>query len=550
MSYSIIEVCKMLTENLPYAVLIEDINNTIVFINKKYEELYDVTFEKVQGKKISEYITSEFYMFPLLNNYDDSINIYLKKDKEFEYLKRENEILRTIIDSLPEPIYFKDKDSKLLECNKAFKDYYKKTGVEKILGKDDLEIYHDKDMAKQFIKIDREVMETKKPKYYEQKVKNYLGQHKIEENAKIPVIDDSNESYGVVGIVRDITEKKKFEERLIYLSQIDILTGLYNRHSFEEKIEVLNNTTNFPLGIIMGDANGLKLINDTLGHLEGDKLLVNIAIIFKEVCGPDSYVFRWGGDEFIILLPNHDEEKCEKVIYEIKKKCESFDHDFIEINIALGEVVKYTVEEDIYTCIRKVEEKVYLKKLLEKKSVKSNMINSLKKSLEEKSIETTEHTNRVTDIAIKIGKKMNLKISELDELVLTCQLHDIGKIGIDEELLKKPEKLSEFEFELMKTHAEKGYRIINAASELGDVAKYVLSHHENWDGSGYPIGLKKEEIPLISRIVSVADAFDVMTHDRPYRKAMTKEEALCELQKCAGKQFDYNIVQHLKDSME
>lgn len=393
-------------------------------------------------------------------------------------------------------------------------------------------------------------MVTKKATYFEHRIQNENGREIVEENVKIPVVDKDGQVWGLVGLSRDITERKILEERLRYLSEIDILTGLYNRYSFEEKIKELNHEQYLPLGIIMGDVNGLKIVNDTLGHLEGDNLLRSIAGVLKEICHPNGYVFRWGGDEFIILIPNCDESKCEKVIRKITKKCEQADYKFMQLSIALGEGIKYSLQEDIYDCINKVEEKVYRQKLLEKKSIRSSIMDSLKKSLEEKNMETNEHTERVTKYALEIGKKLRLKISELDELALVASLHDIGKIGVNEDILLKPGKLTKEEFEIMKTHTEKGYRIINASSELGNVAKCVLTHHEKWDGNGYPLGLAGEEIPLMARIINVADSYDVMTNDRVYKKAICKEDAIKELKRCSGTQFDPQIVKCFTDYLK
>ena len=167
----------------------------------------------------------------------------------------------------------------------------------------------------------------------------------------------------------------------------------------------------------------------------------------------------------------------------------------------------------------------------------------MKKTLEEKNMETREHAERVANNAVGIGRAMGFKMGELDELELTAELHDIGKIKIAEELLLKPSKLTEDEFEVLKTHAEKGYRIIHACGELINVAKSVLTHHERWDGSGYPLGLKEDEIPLMARIISIADAYDVMTHDRVYKSAISQEEAFEELRRNAGTQFDPQIVE-------
>lgn len=208
------------------------------------------------------------------------------------------------------------------------------------------------------------------------------------------------------------------------------------------------------------------------------------------------------------------------------------------------------MKDDIYNCIKKVEEKVYRQKLLDKKSIKSSIMESLRKSLEEKNMETNEHAERVQKYALALGEKMKLKISDLDELILVASLHDIGKIGINEEILLKPGKLTDEEFEIMKTHTEIGYRIINASSELGNVAKSVLTHHEKWDGSGYPLGLKGEEIPLMARIINVVDSYDIMTRDKIYRKAIDKKKAISELKKHAGKQFDPEIVRHFIEYIE
>ena len=583
-----IDILKTLMNNMPWPIWIEDLAENIIYLNDKYESTFGVQLESVLGKsnisifnkelikvyneKIKSKMSKEnvcvvketidgnnmmFYIIPIKDeeNYIQAFGMIIidigKIDENEINIKKQSTILRTIIDSLPESVFYKDKESRFIGINKKFKEFYNNNGIYDIIGKSDLEIYPDNKIAAEFVKIDKEIMETRETKYYEQTVKDEFNNEIIEENVKIPVISDDGEVWGIVGLSRDITERKQLEKKLRYLSENDMLTGLYNRYSFEEKIQELNVSENLPLGIIMGDVNGLKLVNDTLGHLEGDKLLISVANVLREICSEfTKYIFRWGGDEFIILLPNAGEVQCEEIINKINNKCEEIEHEFIQLNIALGEAIKVTLEEDIYNCIKKVEEKVYRTKLLEKKSIKSSIINSLKKSLQEKSFETNEHTERVSKYAKAIGKKMNLKKDELDELMLTAQLHDIGKIGIDEQILMKPGKLTIDEFEIMKTHAEKGYRIINASSDLDTIAKYVLGHHEKWDGSGYPLGLKGVEIPLISRIINVVDSYDVMTNNRPYKKAMAQKEALYELERCSGTQFDPKIVNIFKEYMK
>lgn len=567
--------------SFPWPLWIEDLNGRVVFLNSKYEELYGIklcdvinktnteAFGEELGSVYDKYIgqciegKSEFTVegelgdrvlscciFPLKDEFNEitavagvMLDITHRKERELEIVKQKN-ILRTIIDSLPDAIFYKDTESKYIGYNKNFEEYYNNRGIFEILGNNDIDIYENREVAKDFIRQDQEVMDKKKVIGFEYSYFTKEGAQIYEENLKVPVLDEFNEQcFGVVGISRDITERKLMEAKLRYLSEIDILTGLYNRYSFEEKVEELNCEEYLPLGIIMGDVNGLKLVNDTFGHLEGDQLLKDIANILKECCPQNGSVFRWGGDEFMILVPNCTELDCEALMIEIDEKCQKAESKFIQLSISLGEVVKKTVEKDVYKCIKRVEEKVYRNKLLQKKSIKSSILDSLAKTLEEKNMETELHTERVVEYATALGKQLNFKSSELDELMIAARLHDIGKIGVNEEILMKPSKLTNEEFEQIKLHPEIGYRIINSSSELGYVAKSVLTHHERWDGCGYPLGLKGVEIPLVARIISIADSYDVMTHDRVYKKAISKEDAILELQRCAGTQFDPSLVQ-------
>jgi diguanylate cyclase (GGDEF)-like protein len=358
----------------------------------------------------------------------------------------------------------------------------------------------------------------------------------------VPVLDKENQAVGVVGLILDVTEKKKAEEELKRISFTDILTNLYNRTYFEEKANELFSEEYFPIGVIMGDANGLKLVNDTLGHSQGDELLKLIAKVLNDVCRDGELIFRTGGDEFVILVPNTTDYECENIIKRILKQSKSYRHDLIDISIALGSAITDNFNKTIYDALREAEDKVYRQKLLQKNSLNSSIMYSLQTGLQAKSLETEEHTERVVSNSLVIGKKLSLPMSVMDELTIVAKLHDIGKIGISEEILLKQGNLSEEEFEIVKTHTEKGYRIVKASNQLDNVAKGVLTHHERWDGKGYPLKLKGESIPLIARIVCIADAYDTMTNDTVYKKALSREEAIDELNKCSGKQFDPQIV--------
>jgi HD-GYP domain-containing protein (c-di-GMP phosphodiesterase class II) len=188
------------------------------------------------------------------------------------------------------------------------------------------------------------------------------------------------------------------------------------------------------------------------------------------------------------------------------------------------------------------EEKMYRSKLTEIKSSRNATIMSLEKTLYEKNNETEEHTQRVKKLSMKLGEKINLSQDELEELKLLSLLHDIGKIGIPDNILMKPGKLTAEEWEIMKRHTEIGYRIAKATPGLSHVANEIFCHHEKFDGTGYPQGLKGEEIPILSRIINIVDSFDVMTHKRVYKDASNKGHAIEELERCSGTQFDPDIV--------
>ena len=345
-----------------------------------------------------------------------------------------------------------------------------------------------------------------------------------------------------MGIVRNISERKKAEKEIKYLSFHDKLTGLYNRAFFEKELKWLDNENYLPLGIIMADLNGLKFTNDLFGHQEGDKLLVGFAEVLKDICRQQDIAARWGGDEFIILLPNTSEKEVMDITDRIISFCDKKDEAPIKLSVALGAATKNNEEENIQEVIKEAENKMYKHKFLEDRSIRSHTTSSLQKALAEKSHETDGHARRMQEMVLKVGKAMSLSKSELDDLALLAVLHDIGKIAISNQILIKPGRLSEEEWEIMKKHSEIGYRIARTSAELSSIAEYIRSHHERWDGNGYPQGLKGKDIPLPARIVTIVDAYDAMTNDRPYRKKMSQEEAVKELVSCAGSQFDPEIV--------
>lgn len=347
-----------------------------------------------------------------------------------------------------------------------------------------------------------------------------------------------------------LSELNSANEEIIFLSYYDKLTNLYNRAYMEKLLSALDNSKDTNYFIVMGDLNGLKLTNDALGHSEGDKLIALVGKILKETCGLGDVISRWGGDEFVILIKDKDTAYVSNLIDKIKDKCQNEAEFHFKISVAWGYAGYDEEKLDTEAVMSLAEKRMYRNKLMEDKSARSAAIQSLLKTLHEKHSETEEHTIRIKNLSLKLGKKLGLTKEKLDELELLSSLHDIGKIGIPEHILMKPGKLTEEEWIVMKTHCDIGYRIASSTPELAHIANKILAHHERYDGTGYPNRLKGEEIPLLSRIISIVDSFDVMTHKRVYKAAFDKEYVMYELKKCSGTQFDPVLVKEFIKLLE
>ncbi|NMB20784.1 MAG: diguanylate cyclase [Firmicutes bacterium] len=363
------------------------------------------------------------------------------------------------------------------------------------------------------------------------------------DDSAAPIRNEEGDLLGVVLVFRDVTEIKEREARITYLTYRDSLTGLYNRTFFEEEYKRLDKEPYYPLTLVMGDLDGLKLMNDAFGHHTGDEALNKIADIIRSCCRQTDLVFRWGGDEFVILMPNTTEAQGERICERIKILADGTYVADTKLGISLGCATKLNHADSRSEILRLAENNMFKSKLLGAKSYRSVLLDSIKRTLFEKSYETEEHGRRMGEACRKVGEALAVSAIELDELEVFSMLHDIGKIGIAEHILLKPGPLTNDEWEIMKKHPEIGYRIASTVPELVNIADYILAHHERWDGKGYPKGLAEDEIPLLARILSVVDAYDAMTQTRPYREALSPSRAREELRKNAGTQFDPKVVE-------
>lgn len=355
-------------------------------------------------------------------------------------------------------------------------------------------------------------------------------------------MDEQGKPEKVIGTIQDITKHKRKEEEIRHLSCHDQLTGLYNRRFYEEELLRLDNKSNLPLTIAMGDVNGLKLINDSFGHATGDELLRKVAELIKKACREDDVIARLGGDEFVVILPNTDALEAENVINRIINLSHAEKIEAIDVSISFGAKTKTGMEESIHDLFKNAEDHMYRNKLAESMSIKSKTIDLIMLTLYKRSNRDMLHSKRVSELSEAIAIKMNFTQNDINQIRITGLMHDIGKIGIDQAVINKPLKFSDEEWNEVKRHSEIGYRILSSVNDFACIAEDVLAHHECWDGSGYPRGLKGNDISIQARIIAIADAYDAMTTDRTYKKVFNEEEAIEEIKRCSGMQFDLGIA--------
>lgn len=357
--------------------------------------------------------------------------------------------------------------------------------------------------------------------------------------------DETGQNIKIEGLIQDITTQKTLEGELSYLSFHDQLTGLHNRRYFEEKQALLDSQENLPISIIMGDLNGLKIVNDSFGHAKGDEFLCAAAKVIKQACSECDVVVRHGGDEFAVLLPNTDETSAVKIINNIQNSAAKIKLENIELSISFGHATKTKKSEKLSEILTIAENEMYKHKFDLRSNMHTKTINIIMNTLFEKSPRESEHSQRVSTLSTTIAKQMHFNKDDIDRIRIAGLVHDIGKIGIDKRILNKTGPLTDEEWRAVRNHSDSGWRILSASSDFSEIANLVRAHHERWDGKGYPSGLKSYDIPLEARIISIADSYDAMTSDRPYRNRLSKEQAISELRKFAGIQFDPDIVEVL-----
>jgi diguanylate cyclase (GGDEF)-like protein/PAS domain S-box-containing protein len=454
-------------------------------------------------------------------------------------LSTSRQFIVDIINNIADPIFVKDRDHRFILANTAMRDIAGRTPDE-IIGKTDYAIFP-KEEVDIFYVSDDEVLTTGMENTNEEKVTDRHGKTRTFVTRKTLITDISGNKF-IVGVARDITERKLIEEQIRYISLHDRLTGLFTRLYFEEELHRLDTARELPMSLIMADVNGLKLTNDVFGHQEGDRLLKTVANILQSSCRDEDIITRWGGDEFIIILPRTEYSVARKITSRIKKMCDDNKDVPIPVTVALGIATKNNENTPLSDVLREAEENMYKNKFLGNKATQDLFLSTLMKKVGAKSSYIIEHMKRMEQVIDEFGKPMGLSDKEIKDLQNSFYIHELGKVVIPAGILLKNEPLSPDEWAVMIKHSEAGYRIAHAFDVYAPVADAILSLHEHWDGKGYPRRLKDEKISFVSRVLLILVAFDVMTHPRPYGPTLSRDEAVAELRRNAGTQFDPALI--------
>jgi len=449
-----------------------------------------------------------------------------------------------LLSAIPDLMLLFDKDGVHLDYAKPadFEACFEPDQV--VIGRNVADILPAK-YAQSFIRYIRKTLATKKTQFYEySRMIHGVRRHW---EVRFSRVSDTK----VLAMSRDTTAIRQSEEQVKFLSMHDALTAAYNRAYFEEELLRLQAREHKSIGMFVCDVDGLKLINDTLGHRQGDELLKTVAAILSTGIEQPDFTARIGGDEFAVVLFEPEQHRMEDLEKQYKSAVAEYNerNPHLPLSLSMG----WAVDLDgihIDRVFKEADNNMYRQKMHQSQSVHGAIVQTMMKALEARDHITEGHADRLGELMEKMGQKLQFSQGVIADLRLFAKFHDIGKVGIPDSILKKPGKLSPEEVVVMQRHCEIGFRIARSSPDLEPIAEWILKHQEHWDGNGYPLELAGKEIPIECRVLGIIDAYDAMTSDRPYRKAMSPRDAIAEIRRCSGTQFDPVLAEQFIEMLE
>jgi|GEM_PF-1217111 len=434
-------------------------------------------------------------------------DITVQKKTEEKVIKSEKKF-RTLFESMEEAFILTelihDEDGEIcnyrfLDANRAYANYTG-TDIESVRGSLITDVFNTDEPA--FLDKYKELKQTNRPvsfSRYFSPLKKYF---------RISLFSPHENQVAVLFL--DITQQQKFEQTIEHLSYHDKVTGLPNRRYYSENIPFLSSAENLPLSIILADINALKLANDAFGHHVGDGLIEACADLIKKHTPEGALAARIGGDEFVLLLPKTDTDSALGVMKTLKKESLMKKVSNVELSMSFGLATLNDNSSDYDTVFKHAETKMYRYKLIESPKSRKRIVDTIEKKLHKEYRGEDTHAKHVTHYALALGKALGLSESDLESLGLVARYHDIGKIALDKEMLNHFRPLGQTQWLDVTRHSEIGYRIMGSMTKTAGIADDILAHHENFDGSGYPLALKGKAIPLFARIIRIVDTYDAL----------------------------------------
>ena len=450
-----------------------------------------------------------------------------------------------ITDNLEDIVFLQDQDFCILYVNKSV---HRLLSYEQqdLLHQQSLPLYHP-DERQQVQKALQDQTQNSQETSLEVRMRHREGHYIwFESRAKIFHTDNMRV---LLTINRDISTRKQTEEQVKFMTFHDSLTGLFNRNYFEQEMNRVAEDRYHQMGMIICDVDCLKFINDTLGHKSGDQLIKAAGEAILSAFRASDLVARIGGDEFAIILPNTDRKAMIHAVKRIKKNIQLYNnqHPELPLHLSIGYALAPAPPFDMQALFKEADDDMYRNKLYNKRLHKSDAFHILLTILDQREPGSEERRSKLAGNIQAMAQVLNIPAQDRDFLLLFAKVYNIGLLGLPQEITDKKAPLSKEEQSLLRKQAEIGYRIAQHTKQLEPIADWIYKQHEWWNGQGYPFGLRGENIPLPSRIMAVARAFTAMTTIRSYRPTKSPVQALAELEKWAGIQFDPHLVKVFLD---